>query len=70
MRPSAGREPDSIVHVRDGRQVRILEVGHATDVPIFHFHGSGSSRLEALLAAGAAEKLGFRLIALDRPGIA
>lgn len=69
MRPGAGSEPDSIVRVRGDRQVGILEVGRAADVPIFHFHGSGSSRLEALLAAKAAENSGVRLIALDRPGI-
>jgi pimeloyl-ACP methyl ester carboxylesterase len=47
----------------------MLEIGRPTGVPVFHFHGSGSSRLEALLVADAAEKAGVRLIALDRPGI-
>lgn len=58
-----------VMRTRDGRSIGVLEVGRATGVPIFHFHGSGSSRLEALLVAGAAEKAGVRLIALDRPGI-
>jgi pimeloyl-ACP methyl ester carboxylesterase len=36
---------------------------------VFHFHGHGSSRLEALALAGAAGKARVRLIAFDRPGI-
>ena len=57
------------MRTRDGRNIGVLEVGQAAGVPVFHFHGSGSSRLEALLVADAAEKTGVRLIALDRPGI-
>jgi pimeloyl-ACP methyl ester carboxylesterase len=57
------------MRTRDGRNIGVLEVGQAAGVPVFHFHGSGSSRVEALLVAGAAEKTGVRLIALDRPGI-
>ena len=37
--------------------------------PIFHCHGSGSSRLEVKLLAAAAVSQGVRLIGLDRPGI-
>lgn len=37
--------------------------------PIFHFHGNGSSRLEGLTVQAVAERLGIRLICLDRPGI-
>jgi pimeloyl-ACP methyl ester carboxylesterase len=46
-----------------------LGVGPATGAPVFHFHGHGSSRLEALALAEAAERAGVRLIAFDRPGI-
>ena len=38
-------------------------------MPVFHFHGHGSSRLEALMLEDAANRLGLRVIALDRPGI-
>jgi pimeloyl-ACP methyl ester carboxylesterase len=58
-----------MMRTRDGRSIGVLEVGRPAGVPVFHFHGSGSSRLEALLVADAAEKAGVRLIALDRPGI-
>ena len=57
------------MRTRDGRSMGVLEVGQAAGVPVFHFHGSGSSRLEAVLVADAAKKAGVRLIALDRPGV-
>lgn len=62
-------EPASLLSLRDGRTLGYLEVGPAGGVPVFHFHGHGSSRLEALALADAAEKAGLRLIAFDRPGI-
>ena len=57
------------MQTRDGRRIGVLEVGQAAGVPVFHFHGAGSSRLEAVLVADAAKKAGVRLIALDRPGV-
>ena len=63
------REPASLLTLRDGRQLAYLEVGPTTGGPVFHFHGHGSSRLEALALADAAEKARVRLIAFDRPGI-
>jgi pimeloyl-ACP methyl ester carboxylesterase len=60
---------DSTVRLPDGRMVAYLEVGTRNGSPIFHFHGHGSSRLEARLIAAAATAVGVRLIALDRPGI-
>jgi pimeloyl-ACP methyl ester carboxylesterase len=62
-------EPASLLALRDGRTLACLEVGPAKGAPVFHFHGHGSSRLEALALAEAAEKAGVRLIAFDRPGI-
>jgi pimeloyl-ACP methyl ester carboxylesterase len=62
-------EPASLLVLRDGRTLAYLEAGPATGVPVFHFHGHGSSRLEALALAEAAQKASVRLIALDRPGI-
>ena len=62
-------EPFSILRLRDGRALSYLEVGVPTGPAIFHFHGHGSSRLEALMLEEQALKLGVRVIAFDRPGI-
>ena len=62
-------EPASLLTLRDGRKLAYLEVGPVCGAPVFHFHGHGSSRLEALALEQAAEKARVRLIALDRPGI-
>jgi pimeloyl-ACP methyl ester carboxylesterase len=64
-----GRTGDTAINLRDGRRLAILEVGKSEGFPIFHFHGNGSSRLEVLTVQAVAERLGIRLICLDRPGI-
>ena len=60
---------DSSIRLRDGRTLGMASVGKADGPPIFHCHGNGSSRLEVLAVAEAAERLGVRLVSLDRPGI-
>ena len=60
---------DSTLRLRDGRTFGYMEVGKIDGPPIFHCHGSGSSRLEVNLLAAAATAQGVRLIGLDRPGI-
>jgi len=62
-------ELTSLIALSDRRNLAYLEVGDAAGFPVFHFHGHGSSRLEALALADAAEKARVRLIAFDRPGI-
>ena len=69
MSPSNTLTMDSTLRLRDGRAVGVATVGTSDGFPIFHCHGSGSSRLEAALLAAAAAAQGVRLIALDRPGI-
>ncbi len=54
---------------RDGRRIGVLQVGRPDGIAFFHFHGSGSSRLEVQFLAETASRLGIRLIGLDRPGI-
>lgn len=60
---------DFTILLRDGRSMGAAMVGPSDGFPIFHCHGSGSSRLEVNLLAAAAAEEGVRLIGLDRPGI-
>lgn len=67
-----GSTTDSVMCLRDGRRLAVLVVGKNDGVPIFHFHGNGSSRLELFTIPSLpslAEHLGVRLICPDRPGI-
>ncbi|CAM4448020.1 Non-heme chloroperoxidase [Mycobacterium basiliense] len=57
-----------IVTLPDGRALAYLEWGDAAGFPTFYFHGTPSSRLEGAFADQAAQRSGFRLIAVDRPG--
>lgn len=62
-------EPYATLTLKDGRKLGYLDVGMAGGPVVFHFHGHGSSRLEALMLEDAAHRLGLRVVALDRPGI-
>src|SRR5271165_4290244 len=62
-------EPYATLTLKDGRKLGYLDVGPAGGAAVFHFHGHGSSRLEALALADAADRSGVRVIAFDRPGI-
>jgi pimeloyl-ACP methyl ester carboxylesterase len=54
--------------LRDGRRLGYAEYGRAGGETFFYFHGHPGSRLEAQFCASAAEQVGARVIALDRPG--
>lgn len=54
--------------LKDGRTLGYAEYGVATGKPIFHFHGSGSSRLENPGSKNILTQFGVRLITVDRPG--
>jgi pimeloyl-ACP methyl ester carboxylesterase len=62
-------EPRSSEHVLvvDGRRIAYDVIGEGQ--PVFFFHGSPASRLEARLVAAPAAAQGVQLIAPDRPGI-
>ncbi|HXC57439.1 MAG TPA: alpha/beta hydrolase [Rhizomicrobium sp.] len=62
-------EPYATLTLKDGRKLSYLEVGPPSGAAVFHFHGHGSSRLEALMLEDAANTLGLRVLAFDRPGI-
>ena len=50
----------------DGRTLGFAEWGDQAGTPVFHFHGSSSSRLEHPIDPGSLD--GVRLVTLDRPG--
>lgn len=52
-----------------GYQLAYDLLGKPTGYPLFYFHDAGSSRLEARFFHKAARQQGYRLIAIDRPGI-
>jgi pimeloyl-ACP methyl ester carboxylesterase len=55
--------------LRDGRMLGYADLGDPQGIPVFHFHGGGTSRFDALVVEKTAQKLGIRLIAPDRPGL-
>jgi len=59
------------VRLADGTEVGYAEVGALDGHPVLHLHGTPGSRLEVGIPAArrAAEDLGVRLIAPDRPGV-
>ncbi len=58
-----------LVNLPDGRRLAYTEFGERTGYPLFHCHSHGSSRLEAASFHRDAKQAGFRIIAVDRPGI-
>ena len=54
--------------LKDGRVLGFAEYGVPTGSPIFHFHGSGSSRLERPVPVNLLNQLDLRVISVDRPG--
>jgi malate synthase len=58
-----------VVRLADGRDLACLERGDRNGRPVFYFHGTPGSRYEAAWASDAAARHGFRLVAVDRPGM-
>ena len=54
--------------LNNNHQLAWNEYGAPEGEPIFYFHGTPSSRMEAKVADNIARDLGIRLIAPDRPG--
>lgn len=61
-------ETEGRIHLKDGRVLAYLAIGNPSDTPVMYFHGFPGSRLEGRLAAEAADRHGFWLLAPDRPG--
>jgi pimeloyl-ACP methyl ester carboxylesterase len=62
-------EPLRTLTLSDGRCVAWSDFGNRHGFPVVYFPSQGGSRLEAMLLHEAALSAGFRLIAVDRPGI-
>ncbi len=57
------------MQLRDGRTLGFAEYGDPGGNVLFYFHGYPGARVEARLLAEPAERLGIRLIGIDRPGM-
>lgn len=58
-----------LVRLASGRRVAYSEYGDSNGYPLLYCHSQGSSRLEAASFHKSAKAAGYRIIALDRPGI-
>jgi pimeloyl-ACP methyl ester carboxylesterase len=59
----------STLRLRDGRTLGFAQYGDPAGNVLFYLHGYPGSRVEARLLAEPAERLGLRLIGIDRPGM-
>jgi pimeloyl-ACP methyl ester carboxylesterase len=59
---------NSILTLTDGRTLGYAEYGDLEGKAVFHFNGSGGSRLEYPADQAILTDLGIRFIATDRPG--
>jgi len=64
---TADRANQTII-LKDGRRLGFAEYGETTGKAVFHFNGSGGSRLEYPSDPSILTDLGIRLISTDRPG--
>lgn len=63
--------PDNVISLPDGRALGYAECGDPSGIPIVHFHGTPSSRLDLMTSSfdTIASRMGVRLLAIDRPGL-
>ena len=59
---------NQILELKDGRMLGYAEYGDPGGKPVFHFNGSGGSRLERPPDTRFLTELGIRYISTDRPG--
>jgi pimeloyl-ACP methyl ester carboxylesterase len=62
------REQNRTLILEDGRRLGFAVYGVPTGLPVFHFHGSGGSRLEHPSSENILTRLNIRFISVDRPG--
>ncbi len=61
--------PSRFFKLPTGHELAYDEYGSRSGYPLFYFHDNGSSRLESSFYHRSARQQGYRLIAVDRPGI-
>ncbi len=54
--------------VSSKRKLAYLRLGKEGGIPVYYFHGTPSSRLEAVVFSQHAEKYGYEIFAIERPG--
>ena len=54
--------------LKDGRHLGFAEYGKPMGCPVFHFHGSGGSRLDHPSSESILTRVNIRFISVDRPG--
>jgi hypothetical protein len=59
---------DQTLKMKDGRTLGFAEYGDLKGKSVFHFNGSGGSRLEHPVDKSILTQLGIRYISTDRPG--
>lgn len=59
---------NQIFNLQNGRKLGYAEYGDPNGKVVFHFHGSGGSRLEYPIDETILTNLKIRLISIDRPG--
>lgn len=57
------------IQLNDGRKIAYCEYGDTDGIPVFYFHGTPGSRFEPHFGDQAGKSHGYRILALDRPGI-
>jgi pimeloyl-ACP methyl ester carboxylesterase len=57
------------IQLADSRRLAYCEYGDPDGKPVFYFHGTPGSRYEPVFGDQAGRQYGYRILALDRPGI-
>src|ERR1700728_44925 len=60
---------DEVIRLPDGRHLAYRVAGPSNGFPLLFFHGLAQSRLTVHPDTSIIEKLGIRLVTIDRPGI-
>jgi len=61
--------PAHLIVLHDGRRLAFAEYGDKHGFPLFYFHNHAGSRIEGQFFHRDAHQAGFRIIAVDRPGV-